>query len=205
MNKAIEVADVHHKPVERGVEEANLLERHLAGDGRAFEALVQRYKARVYGYIVRSGIPRDEWDDLFQEVFLRIHAAASSYRSERPLDAWVFAITANVVRSWYRRRKVRTRVVPDPDPPARDTGCDSLQILEIRESVAWLERAVRSLPPVQREVVILSCVEQLPHAEIARALGLPVNTVKTHLRRGRLALAAGRVRASKREQREVGP
>ena len=61
----------------------------------------------------------------------------------------------------------------------------------MRETLAWLERALLALPPMQREVLLLTAVVGLRQLDVAQSLNLPLNTVKTHLRRARLALAAG--------------
>ena len=55
--------------------------------------------------------------------------------------------------------------------------------------MAWLEHAIAGLPDAQREVLVMSTIAGPKQQEVAEALGLPLNTVKTHLRRARLALA----------------
>jgi RNA polymerase sigma-70 factor (ECF subfamily) len=61
----------------------------------------------------------------------------------------------------------------------------------VRETLGWLEQALLALPPTQREVLLLTSVVGLRQQDVAQFLNLPLNTVKTHLRRARLALAAG--------------
>ena len=67
----------------------------------------------------------------------------------------------------------------------------------------FIQRQLLTLRVVQREVVILACVEKLPLKEIAAVLGIPVNTVKTHLRRARLALAGALAREQGNRPKEV--
>ncbi len=166
------------------------LVRHRDGDATAFEALVAEYRRPVYGYLVRCGVREGERDDLFQAIFLRIHRAAGQYRPELPPHPWIFTIVANEVRSHFRRRRVRDLVFGAPvvhEPP--DPAPDSERAAEARETVDWLEREVRALPLAQREVLILCSLEGRPMQEVADVLQIPLNTVKTHLRRARLALA----------------
>ena len=80
---------------------------------------------------------------------------------------------------------------------------DSQQLAEARETAAWVEKAIAALPFSQREVVVLCCIEQLPQDDVAAALGMPVNTVKTHLRRARIALAQALARRQAALRREV--
>ena len=71
-----------------------------------------------------------------------------------------------------------------------------------RQTATWLEEEIRRLPFMQREVLVLACIENLAHKEIAAALELPLNTVKTHLRRARLALVRQLARRNASMQRE---
>ena len=144
-----------------------------------------------------------ERDDLFQEVFIKVHRAAASFDSARPLHPWLFTILANSVRTHLRRRRVRSLVhgkKPAQDPA--DPAPDSEHAAVARETVGRLEREISRLPLVKREVVLLACVEKLPLKEVAEALGLPLNTVKTHLRRARLTLAEALAR---HDRAEVSP
>jgi RNA polymerase sigma factor (sigma-70 family) len=185
------------------MEEGQLLVRHRRGDADAFAELVTRYRRPVYSYLVRCGVEEAARDDLFQDVFTRIHRAAATYQPERPMKPWVFAIVANTVRSHYRKTRGREIVVSAPDPELSDSAPDSHQLVEARETAAWIERAVAALPFSQREVVVLCCIEQLPQDDVAATLGMPVNTVKTHLRRARIALAQALARRQAVLRREV--
>jgi RNA polymerase sigma-70 factor (ECF subfamily) len=176
------------RPVE--LEERRLLPRHCRGDAEAFGELLAAYRAPVYGYLVRSGVENAVRDDLFQEVFMKVHAAAPNYQPSRPLAPWIFTIVANTVRSHFRKHKVRGQVwSKDPAPEVAGREPDPEELATAGETAAWLTRAIEELPLPQREVVLLCCVEGMSGLETATALGIPANTVKTHLRRARLALA----------------
>jgi RNA polymerase sigma-70 factor (ECF subfamily) len=175
------------------LEERQLLARHCAGDPAAFGELLARYRAPVYGYLVRRGVEREVRDDLFQEIFLRIHRAAASYCDDAPLHPWVFTIVANTVRSHYRKLRVRRLVFaeasPVPHEPA-STEPDGREVTLARETAARLEAGLARLPETQREVVLLCCVENLSPSEVSQILGIPAGTVRTRLARGRAALAS---------------
>lgn len=172
------------------VDTRRLLLLHREGDREAFEAIVADYRSPVYSYLARCGVAAADRDDLFQTVFLKIHRAAAQYQAERPPHPWIFTIVANEVRSYLRRRRVRELVFADAashEPPDPAPGGE--RVMEARNTVAWLEAEILRLPLAQREVLILCCAEGLPLKAVALALELPLNTVKTHLRRARLALA----------------
>ncbi|MCP4898419.1 MAG: RNA polymerase sigma factor [bacterium] len=181
-------------------DEAKLLDRHITGDSAAFPELVSLYRAPVYGYLSRCGVDPDDRDDLFQEIFIKVHRAAASFQPDRPLHPWLFTIVANTVRTYLRRRRVRALIHSDaPSVEPVDPQPDGERTAVARETVTWLEDEIAQLPLVKREVVLLACVEKMPLKSVGEALGLPVNTVKTHLRRARLKLAERLARRSSAE------
>jgi RNA polymerase sigma-70 factor (ECF subfamily) len=138
--------------------------------------------------LVYSGVQSANRDDLFQEILISIHRSAHRYDAGRPVEPWVFTIVANAVRSHFRSLK-RQRIVPGDarsDQSTCETGHDSSIA---GETAGYLGQAIRDLPLEQREAVLLCCVRGLEQEEVARMLGRPLNTIKTHLRRGRLSLA----------------
>jgi len=169
-------------------ESAHLLEQHLAGDEDAFKALVQRYRAPVYSYLARTGIAPEDRDDLFQEVFVRVHRGAAGYDPRRPFHPWIFTIVANLVRNHRRRLRVRALVAGETAAEPAAGGADGERRAAARQTVAQVARQLEALPAARREVVLLHCVEGLSLTDVAEALGIPVGTAKTHLRRARQAL-----------------
>lgn len=184
--------------------ERALLERHRGGDAAAFPELVASYRAQVHGYLVRAGIPAADRDDLFQDVFLKVHRASSESPPTGPVAPWLFAIVVNTVRSHFRKARVRSIVALDGDAseaaPAETVSPD--REVETARRVAWMEAQIARLPLEQREALLLCAVEGLELRDAAEAIGAPVDTVKTRLRRARLALAEARARLMLREERE---
>jgi RNA polymerase sigma-70 factor (ECF subfamily) len=185
-------------------DERELLLLHRSGEPGAFAELVSRYRAPVYSYLVRCGVAEQDRDDLFQEIFIRIHRAAEQYQPERPLHPWLFTIVANAVRNHVREKKVRNLVFGDPpaNDPA-DESADGEQVARAMQTRAWLEDRIRELPHIQREALILTCIQNLPQKQVASILGLRLNTLKTHLRRARLALVQQLARRESRARGEV--
>jgi len=178
-------------PVESivNLDERNWLPRHCSGDGEAFGELMAAYQAPVYGYLVRCGVRPASRDDVFQEIFVKVHLAAASYQPSRPLKPWLFTIAANSVRN-HLRDEGRRRLPGGADADGQactDHGPQTLA--EIDETVAWLQQALVGLPLEQREVLLLANVAGLRLQDIAKVLDMPVNTVKTLSRRARMRLA----------------
>ena len=171
------------------LDERNWLPRHCRGDRQAFGELLRAYQAPVYGYLVRCGVPPASRDDVFQEIFVKIHLAAASYQPSRPLRPWLFTIAANSVRNHLRDegRRRDAGVGDRGHEPSHDQSPEAL--VQIQETLAWLERALPALPLAQREVLLLGTVGGLRLQDIATSLDIPLNTVKTLTRRARMSLA----------------
>lgn len=157
----------------------------------------------VYGFVVRCGVPDDTREDLVQEVFLKVHRAAPGFEPRRPLKVWVLTIAANTVRSFFRKRATHNRLFDERAVDGVANEPDSLALTEARETARWIDHAISDLPLAQRQVLVLASVEQLDQTVIADVLDLPLGTVKTHLRRARLALARTLARSRLRAQREA--
>lgn len=186
------------------LEERTWLARHCRGDQSAFPALLEAFRRPIYSYLVRNGVAEADRDDLFQSIFLKIHAAAPSYDPARPLAPWLFTIAANTVRNHEREGRLRERYLDDeragspaipfasaqagalPEMPDPEPGPE--RIATARETIAWLEKALLKLAPAQREALLLITVAGLRQQDVAQVLGQPVNTIKTNLRRARMAL-----------------
>jgi RNA polymerase sigma-70 factor (ECF subfamily) len=170
--------------------ELQWLPRHARGDAAAFPELMAAYQAPVWNYLGRCGVVPQLREDLFQDIFLKIHQSAPSYRASWPLRPWIFTIAANALRNHVRdRQRYRQYFVPDemPDPPDPQPHADDGAA--IAETKAWLDGAIGELPFSQREVLTLVTIEGLPLKEVAAILRISQNTVKTRLRRARLKLA----------------
>jgi RNA polymerase sigma-70 factor (ECF subfamily) len=181
----------------------DLLVQHSQGNSEAFDQLVAAFRQPVFGYLHRCGLPNAVCQDLWQETFMRLHQSSHAYQPTHPLKVWVFTLAANVVRSYYRRQAAQRRVIADAPAEPATSEPTGLQLVEAREADSWLSDSVAKLPLLQREVLVLSCRQDLDQQTIAEILNIPVNSVKTNLRRARLALAKELSRRKSQGQREV--
>jgi len=169
-------------------DDSHLVDRVRRGDPRAFEELVITYQHRVFGVALRMLRNRAEAEDIAQEVFLRVHHALDDFRGEAKLSTWLYAIASrlclNRLASGERRmaregEEALERLTADADPAAH---------VERGELEAALGRAIDQLPEERRIVVVLRDLEGLAYEEIAAALDLPLNTVRSRLHRARMDL-----------------
>jgi RNA polymerase sigma-70 factor, ECF subfamily len=162
----------------------------LAQAGReqeAFERLVPAYRRRVFGLAYSILRDRAAAEDLAQEVFVKLWQALPRYDGRAQLSTWIYAITRNAAISALRARR-------------RSVSLSDRSVLEEAEGIAAapaggpdeaaLRRGIGDLPAAQRQAITLYYLDERPVAEVAEMMGLPVNTVKTHLHRARAKLAS---------------
>jgi RNA polymerase sigma-70 factor (ECF subfamily) len=148
-----------------------------AGDERALEALMGRWKSPLYAFLSRRA-GHAFADDLFQEAWLRVVRARDRFDPRRRFSTWLFQIANNLCRDRARRRDADARrrdavahePAPAPPDPARRT-----------EARLDAERRLAVLPDHQREVMVLRYYHDLGEREMAELLGVPRGTVKSRL------------------------
>jgi RNA polymerase sigma-70 factor (ECF subfamily) len=164
------------------VDDRGLVDAVLGGDRDAFRLLVEREQVAVYRACLRIlGRPHDA-EDVAQESFVMAYRAIGSYRGDGPLGGWLMRIAT---RQAFRRLGQRRETVQlGVELPSAGPGFDPVAMTLAGERQRAVRLAVAALGEPYREVVALRFFGDLTLDEIAGATGRPVNTVKTHLRRG---------------------
>ena len=165
-----------------GVDDRALVEAVLAGDRDLFRVLVEREQVTLYRTCLRIlGRPQDA-EDVAQEAFVMAYRALGSYRGDGPLGGWLARIA---MRQAYRRLGQRRDPAElNPDAPLSAPAADPLAVTLAGERQRTVRLAVAALTEPYREVVALRFFAEMSLEEIASTTRRPVNTVKTHLRRG---------------------
>ena len=179
-------------------ENPDLLARAKAGDQAAFAALIRRHQNMVFSVALHMLRSRPAAEDMAQEVFLELYRSLNRLESEAHVVSWLRRVAGHRCIDEIRRRNHRQEFATDTLPEPGHTP-------QPREVFAAdrLQELVAGLPDNARMVVVLRYQEEMEPTEIADALGMPVNTVKSHLRRSILALRE-RLMGSK-ERREGVP
>ncbi|MCB1022919.1 MAG: sigma-70 family RNA polymerase sigma factor [Acidobacteria bacterium] len=151
---------------------AELVERYRAGEKDAFNELYKRLSPLVHG-IVLSRVPRDEVDDIVQEVFISAFNNIGDLRDSSAVSPWIAQIARNRSVEFFRRNR------PSEELPENLTGRRSRKN-EANEILAIL----REMPEAYRETLILRLVEGLTGPEIAEHTGLTHSSVRVNLHRG---------------------
>ena len=179
---AVTVAPKQSAPV-ADAENPDLLTQAKAGDQAAFAALIRRHQNMVFSVALHMLRNRPAAEDLAQEVFLELYRSLNRLESDAHVVSWLRRVASHRCIDEIRRRNHRQEFATDPLPdPGHSPEPREVFVAE------RLEELVAELPDRARMVVVLRYQEEMEPTEIADALGMPVNTVKSHLRRSIIAL-----------------
>lgn len=173
-------------------DDRHLVQAVLAGAPGAFERLVRQYQNLAWHILLRMVRNPEDARELCQETFLRVHQCLHQYRFESALKSWIGQVAYSLAKRHLERRRI---------PLAESDGEDGIALAERvgdgadleaehgdRQAFARLHAAVDALPPLQRTLVTLYHLDELPIGEIARITGLADGTIKSHLFRARKLL-----------------
>jgi len=167
--------------------DSHWLEQCREGDSLAIERLVQTYQGDVYRLALSILDDSDEADDATQEVFLSALRALESFRGHASFKTWLFSITVNVCRTRLGRRKNIGRLGQILQSlfllNSKQTHPENVAMQN--ESGAELWRAIHTLDDKHRIPIVLRYFHELPVAEIAETLGVPIGTVHSRLNHAR--------------------
>lgn len=185
----------HSTLQEQGVPDGILVQQALAGDQSSFEFLVSRYNRLLASYIQDFLKDDEQVSDVLQQVFLQLFLSLPILLTTVPLRAWLIQVARNRCLDELRRRRRQATMpfstlerecgqeaqslveaIPDPEPLPEEVA----ERIDLHRS---LQRAIASLPPKFRSIVLLHCFNQLTFAEIGRMLNMPASTAKTYFYR----------------------
>jgi len=148
-------------------------------DSYDFKTVYEDTKNIVWMLVSKYVHAREDREDLFQEVFLRIHKALPRFRGESAMNTWIYKITVNTALNYLNRHN-RYKTFKNLFNSFRHIEEASMPEAEYESS-----KLLEKLNPKQRMILILSDVEEKSLSEIAEALKMPVGTVKSNLHRAR--------------------
>jgi RNA polymerase sigma-70 factor (ECF subfamily) len=172
-----------------GVPDEDLMGRYAHGDTAAFEELFRRYEPRAYNFFFRRTNSAERAQDLYQELFLRVHRSRTAYDPGFPFGAWFFQIAKRLLIDDHRRA-FRKHEVPGTEQETAFAERGSERVLGDLEEA---EQLLGKLSAEEKHVLISAKVEGTGYAELATELGKSVDAVKKMASR-----ALQRLRASDR-------
>lgn len=161
----------------------------IAGEPRAFRRLMATYQDAFYGLARRFTGTHEDADDVLQDAFLKIHHNLSDLERPEAFFPWARRILVNTALDHIRKQRRASAVEVDPgeglEERAESDAAPPDRRVEEREFFGKVDRALRVLPPRQREVVLLHDIEGYSTEEISEQLEIPRATVRSNLFYGR--------------------
>ena len=155
-------------------------------DPATLAGLVERYRHRLYRYLLRLAKEPAAADDLFQQTWLNVVRQAGGFDAAARFDTWLFAIAHNTAVDWMRRKTGESLDDHDGRLPAREP--DGFAAAMAGERAGILAAEMAALPAPYREALTLRFEEGMKMEEISVVAGVPLSTVKSRVRRGLEAL-----------------
>ena len=180
---------------------AELIKLAQRGDRDALEQLVMSQQHYVFSLAMTVFHNADDAADLTQEVFIRLYRAIGQYNGESRFTTWLYRMVINLGRDELRRRKRQVQqILPSTDQgdderdligQVPDTSIinDPPSVLEHKELGQALRLVIDQLEPQYRQALTLFYFEDLKYQDIADIMDIPLNTVKSHIRRGKERMA----------------
>ena len=171
--------------------ESALLERARRGCTDSFSTLYHRHSGRVYRYAYEMCGNQPAAEEVTQDVFMALLGEMDRFDAARgTLLAYLLGTARNLTYRWLRREQPFLLLEIDDDilPSAQPMAASPLTELTKKEALEGLQRAIASLPPAYREVVVLCDLEELDYAQAAQSIGCAIGTVRSRLHRARALL-----------------
>jgi RNA polymerase sigma-70 factor (ECF subfamily) len=172
--------------------ELELVRAALEGSQTAWEEIVSRYGNAIFSLCLQFTMLREDAEELTQEVFIKLYNTLHLWKPEKPLLAWIMAITRNRCIDAYRKARQQKRLDRLPEEmldvvPAG--GRNAEQEVLLKEKTSKLMEYLHELPEDTASMILMRDLLGLSYEELAEIYSLPVGTVKSRLNRGRLTVA----------------
>jgi RNA polymerase sigma-70 factor (ECF subfamily) len=169
--------------------DAEWIERAVRGDPKAFSYLVNRYLPLVYNYLYRMTQNHEVSEEMAQEAFVKAYQNLKSFDQTRSFKPWILRIASNAAISQIRKqsRLVSLNALEEEGvwgEAEHQTAEDLVTQLERKLSTEAVLKAMGNLDDKYRQALLLRYQQELSYEEIAEALSIPLNTVRTWIKRG---------------------
>ncbi len=153
-------------------DQRSVLQRFRSGDAEAFETLFRCHQSAINSWLLRIVRNPAQAEDLTVEAFWKIYRARARFDPARGFEGWARTIATRTAVDWLRTQRPEEEL--PVNLPAASTG-DPGVADEIRRKTA---KALARLPPALRVAAMLAVVEEMPHRQVAEAMGISTGAVK---------------------------
>jgi RNA polymerase sigma factor (sigma-70 family) len=166
---------------------------HSNDDIIEFTVIFNRYKVKLYNYVLKMISDKMPAEDIIQNIFLRFFENMQNIKNKDSIHFWLFRSARNEVYIYFRNKKARKDQfnVGDTDTLEIDSGSNLADLLEIKEASQLIMNELDKLSPEQKEVFILKEYSGFSYSEIASLLDIEESLVKSRLYKTRQKLIIG--------------
>lgn len=171
------------------------------GDKDAFDVLFERYKTKVFSFILRYVGDNATAEDVFQNTFIRLYTKARYFSHESKFSTWLYTIAANLCKDELKKRSIRkhiplqgsttgdkSSIAIAPQDILQSGYANPHETARAKERSDLVTKAIDTLPEDLRMVIILHCLHSLKYHEVAEILGIPTGTVQSRMHSALLRL-----------------
>jgi RNA polymerase sigma-70 factor (ECF subfamily) len=153
-------------------------------DRQAFATLFDHFAPRIKFFLMRKGSNAEQAEDLVQEAMIAVWSKAGLYAPEKgSVATWVFTIARNLRIDRLRRERAQLYETLE-DFDAEDETASAHDVMARAQEDTAVTKALAQIPEEQRQLLILSYVDDVPQSEIAQRMNIPLGTVKSRMRLG---------------------
>ena len=164
-----------------------------SGDINAYNELVERYKERLFNFVLRYFNNKEQAEDVVQDTLIKLYTHASYYKNVAKFSTWIFTIAKNNALTELRknkRKRTESLWTEDGNPLDINSKEQSLNQKTHNEfAINQLNRFLDEIPENFRMAVVLRDFQELSYDEISKILEIPIGTIKSRINRGRIQLA----------------
>ena len=164
-----------------------------SGDINAYNELVERYKDRLFNFVLRYFNNKEQAEDVVQDTLIKLYTHASYYKNVAKFSTWIFTIAKNNALTELRknkRKRTESLWTEDGNPLDINSKEQSLDQKTHNEfAINQLNKFLDEIPENFRMAVVLRDFQELSYDEISKILEIPIGTIKSRINRGRIQLA----------------
>ena len=175
-------------------DDAQLIQRVLAGDDTAFSMLVNKYQKPVHALAWRKIGDFHIAEEITQDTFLKAYQKLSMLKEPQRFLSWLYVIATNLCKAWLRKKRLRTESLENTENMALEKATYSGYVISENEQTAIetqrevVKKLLAKLQESERTIITLRYFGEMSSAEIGEFLGISANTVRSRLRRAQQRL-----------------
>lgn len=171
----------------------DIIEKAAEGDMSAFEEIYRAFSSTVYTIAANVTRNNEDAEEVTQDVFVKVARKLPEFKFESSFGTWIYRITMNAAINAYKtraRQRQKTAAIDEVGDIADPGSGAARDEIDRQGAAAKIARLLGSLNQDQRACIVLREIEGLDYKEIAEVLKIPLNTVRTRIKRAREALVA---------------